>query len=321
MGAFLVVKGFVPLKALALALAWLALGCRSSAPEKIVVLPSPAPMAEFWAEPADISSRDLLHGVGGPALAADSKKPFTFVEEKKSGKSPGFTVKDAKGVTWSAKMGVEAQSEVAVSRLLWAIGFRQPPVYLLPSWTLEGGPDPGPKGPTRFRPNLPGWTESGSWLWRQNPFLGTRQLRGLVVFMRIVNNWDILDRNNLLYELDPPREGVSRFYVVKDLGASLGRTTAFRHQGTKNDVEDFEEQPFIDTVQGGIVHFENKGRRHRDLYRNISVEDVHWTCERLARLTPKQWRDAFQTAAYDEATAGRFIRRLQAKVEEGRRLQ
>jgi len=85
-------------------------------------------------------------------------------------------------------------------------------------------------------------------------------------------------------------------------------------------VEDFEKQGFIDRAKGGIVHFDDKGRRHRDLYRNISVEDVRWMCERLAKLTPKQWRDVFQTAGYDEATAGRFIRRFQAKVEAGRRL-
>jgi hypothetical protein len=321
MGAFLVMKSLVLVKAVVLALACLALGCRSTAPEKTVVLASPAPMAEFWVEPTDIASRDLFHGVGGPSLAPDAKAAFTFEAEKTSGKSPGYTVRDAKGLTWSAKMGVEAQSEVAVSRLLWAIGFRQPPVYLLPSWTLEGGPDPGPKGPTRFRPNLPGWIESGSWLWRKNPFRGTRQLRGLVVFMRIVNNWDILDRNNLLYELKPPRDGVSRFYVVKDLGASLGRTTALWHQGTKNDFEDFEKQPFIDKVVGGIVHFEDKGRRHRDLYRNISVEDVRWTCERLAKLSPKQWQDAFRAAHYNQETAARYIGRLLQKVEEGRRLQ
>jgi hypothetical protein len=321
MGAIAMMKGTVLLKVLVAAIASLALGCRSTTPDKVAVLPSPAPMAEFWADPTDIASRDLLHGVGGRALAPDPGTPFTFVEEKKTGKSPGYTVKDAKGTTWSAKMGVEAQVEVAVSRLLWAIGFRQPPVYLLASWTLEGGPQPGPQGPARFRPELPGWIDAGSWLWRQNPFLGTRELRGLIVFMRIVNNWDILDRNNLLYTLNPPREGVSRYYVVKDLGASLGRTTAFLHQGTKNDAEDFENQPFIDTVEAGIVHFENKGRRHRDLYRNISVADVRWTCELLGKLSAQQWQDAFRAAHYDQETAARYIGRLRQKVEEGRRLQ
>jgi len=299
------------------AIAVIAGGCRSIAPDKVVVLPSPAPMAEFWAEPSSIASRSLLHGEGGPALAPDPDARYTFVKKKEHGFSPGYTVKDEKGVIWNAKMGIEAQVEVAVSRLLWAIGFRQPPVYFLESWALVDGPEPGRKGPARFRPHLPGWKDRGSWLWRHNPFLGTRPLRGLVVFMRIVNNWDILDRNNELYELAPPRDGVTRYYVVKDLGSSLGRTTAFRHQGTKNNVEDFEKQPFIDKVEGGIVHFYRKGRRHRDLYRNISVEDVRWTCERLAKLTDRQWRDAFRAGGYTDEQATRFIARIKQKVDEG----
>jgi hypothetical protein len=260
-------------------------------------------VAEFWEEPSDIAARDLHYGVGGPALAPAPDSSFTFVKEKEGG-SPGYTVTDAAGTTWHVKMGPEAQAEVAVSRLLWAVGFRQPPVYLLPSWTLVGGPDPGPKGPGRFHPELRGWTEAGSWLWRRNPFVGTRPWRGLIVFMRMVSNWDLLDRNNQVYELDPPWAGMIRFYVAMDLGASLGRST-FPHQGTKNDPEDFE----------------NKGRRHRDLYRGISVDDVRWTCDLLAQLRPQQWLDAFRAAHYDQDTAARFIGRLRQKVDDGRRLR
>ena len=302
------------------ALAIAAACCRSTAPEKPVVLASPAPMAEFWAEPADITARDLLDGEGGPALAPDPAAPFTFVRAKTTGSSPGYTVTDARGVTWSVKMGVEARSEVAVSRLVWAIGFRQPPVYLLPSWTLAGGPAPGAQGPGRFRPDLPGWSDRGSWLWRDNPFRGTAPWRGLIVFMRLVNNWDILDRNNVLYDLDPPRDGVARYYVVRDLGASLGRST-FPHQGSKNDALEFDRQPFIGKVENGIVSFDNRGRRHHDLYENISVEDVQWTCDRLARLTPEQWLDAFRAAHYDQETAARYIGRLRQKIDEGRALR
>jgi hypothetical protein len=296
-------------------------GCGPKPPAKVVVLPSPGPMAELWIEPSDLGSRDLFHGIGGPSLAPDPARPFVFVEQKTSG-SPGYTVADAGGLRWSVKMGVEAQAEVAVSRLLWAIGFHQPPVYLLPSWTLEGGPEPGPKGPGRFRPHLPGWKNTGSWLWRQNPYVGTRPLKGLVVFMRIVNNWDLLDRNNEVYALDPSRDGVHRYYAVRDLGASLGHTTALgRHQGTKNDVEGFESQEYLEKVEDGFVHFDNKGRRHRDLHEKITVDDVKWTSELLARLTPQQWQDAFRAAHYDQETAARYIGRLRQKVDEGRALR
>jgi len=44
---------------------------------------------------------------------------------------------------------------------------------------------------------------------------------------------------------------------------------------------------------------------------------VRWTCEALAKLTPKQWQDAFRASGYDEATGDRFIRRMQQKVQQG----
>jgi hypothetical protein len=107
---------------------------------------------------------------------------------------------------------------------------------------------------------------------------------------------------------------------VKDLGASLGRST-FPHQGTKNDAQAFQMQPFVGKVEGGIVQFDDRGRRHHDLYENISVEDVRWTCDRLAKLTPEQWLDAFRAARYDQETAAQLIGRLHQKVDEGRALR
>jgi hypothetical protein len=281
--------------------------------------PTAEELARLWVEPGDLAERDLFHGVGGPKLAPAPTAIYRYVKKKTSGKSPGYTVADPQGLQWSVKLGPEAQAEVAVSRLLWAIGFHQPPVYALQTWTLADGPTPGPQqGPGRFRPSLHEWNESGSWSWAHNPFVGTRPFRGLIVFMRIVNNWDLLDRNNLVYHVKDARSGEPRrLYVVKDLGASLGKTKLFPHQGTKNAVEDFEEQEFIDRVEGGIVHFEDKGRRHRFLYENISTADVRWACALLSRLTDKQWRDAFRAAAYEDATAERFIRKLKEKVAHG----
>jgi hypothetical protein len=280
--------------------------------------PTPEEMAELWVEPKDLEERDLFHGAGGARLAPDPAAAYRYVKEKTSGKSPGYTVEDPKGIQWSVKLGPEAQSEVAASRLLWAIGYHQPPVYLLKSWSLNGGPNPGSQlGPGRFRPDAPGWKEVGPWNWYRNPFVGTQPYRGLIVLMRIINNWDLLNQNNLVYDLKEPVAGAMRLYVVKDLGASFGKTTFLPHQGTKNVVDDFEEQEYIDHAEGGIVRFEDKGRRHRALYEGLTTADVRWTSSLLARLRPKQWQDAFRAAGYDEPTANRFIRKLQEKVAQG----
>jgi len=138
--------------------------------------------------------------------------------------------------------------------------------------------------------------------------------------MRIVNNWDLLDRNNIIYEMREPLEGARRWYVVKDVGAALGKTSGLgvlSHQGSKNDVDDFEKQDFIKGVDGDRVRFDDAGILHRDLYKNVTVADVRWICERLDRLTPEQWKDAFRAARYRDDVADRFIRKIREKVAYG----
>ena len=49
--------------------------------------------------------------------------PFTFIEEDKSGESPKFEVRDARGDVWKIKLGPEAQAETVATRLVWAVGY------------------------------------------------------------------------------------------------------------------------------------------------------------------------------------------------------
>ena len=85
---------------------------------------TPAPqMRELWAE-AD-AGRDLFWGPGGREAAPGPHGEYQFVARDVTGKSPGYDVRDAHGQLWSVKLGPEAQSEVVVSRLLWAAGYFQ----------------------------------------------------------------------------------------------------------------------------------------------------------------------------------------------------
>jgi hypothetical protein len=110
-------------------------GCGRSL-QQAQVIPGPPPsIAELWQEPLDLERRDLFHGAGGSRLAPRDSV-FQFVARDTSGWSPGFDVKDTNGVEWSVKLGPEAQSEVVTSRVLWAIGFHQPPTY----YSLDSSP-------------------------------------------------------------------------------------------------------------------------------------------------------------------------------------
>ena len=276
-------------------------------------------LPELWQD-RDIASLDLYHGPGGRELQPRPGQAWRFEKKDTKGFSPGWDVVDADGREWSVKQGPEAQSEVVASRILWAMGYHQPPTYYVADWSLADGPETGPQTPGRFRPDLSGGRRTGEWSWENNPFAGTRPFRGLLVLQRILNNWDLLDRNNTIYEFDTPRDGVRRWYVVIDLGASFGKAYGLgsRRSGSRNDPADFEEQGYIeDLYADGSVEFDQLGKWHRGLFGELTVDDVRWTSERLDRITPAQWNDAFRAGGYDAATAERFIAQIRRRIDAG----
>lgn len=279
----------------------------------------PVRMAELWEPPTDLQQRDLVLGVGGTRDAPDPNEVYEFKEQKAVGTQPGYDVKDSKGREWSVKLGAEAKPEVAVSRLVWAVGYHQPSVYYLPRWTLLRDGKKTTQPGSRFR--LDNTKNLGEWSWRKNPFLNTRPLAGLFVLQVMVNNWDIKSQQNAIYEMkDDKTPGPRTQYMVKDLGASLGRS-AWPVGGTKADPDAFDDEVFIERVEGNRVHFGFQGSwLEPQLLREITPADVRWISELLSRLTPKQWSDAFRGAGFSDTEANRYIRRLQQKVAEGLKL-
>ncbi|MBI2221898.1 MAG: hypothetical protein HYU53_11915 [Acidobacteria bacterium] len=274
--------------------------------------PAPAQMAELWVEPSNIAARDLFWGPGGRALAPRNGATFTFKEEKAGGFSPGLTVEDAQGREWSAKQGPEAQTEVVASRIYWAAGYRQPPTYFLAHWSVEGGPSSGAQNSARFRPEI--GKVIGEWSLHRNPFVGTQPYRGLLALAVILNNWDIKPSQNKIYEFGEPRDGARRWYVARDLGATFGRPRW--PDGSRNNPDHFEAHPFIIAFDGDRPRFGDQGR-HDELLNQLRRRDIRWISERLARITDRQFADAFRAAGYPDAIAGRFIARLQEKIADG----
>ena len=305
-------------RSLALAAGVALSGCAVPQAPPRAVPPTPLEMAQFWVEPADLAERDLFAGPWGLEHAPDPAATYLFDEKKKqgffSGFSPGYTVKGPGGVEWSAKQGPEAQAEVTASRLVWALGFHQPPVYFLEEWTLSGGPNPGKQTRARFRPDIKELDNVGEWGWQSNPFRATEAHRGLMVMMIMLNNSDLKPAQNIIYDLKRPREGAQRWYVVRDLGHSFGETGKFR--ADRNDVVEFETEAFTKGVSNGKVKFNWSGF-HKELVTQLTPADVHWTCERLGRLSDRQWTDAFRAGGYDPELAARYIRRFKQKIAEG----
>jgi hypothetical protein len=295
---------------------------KTTAPDSTRVDPAP-----LWVEPSDLASRNFFDGAGGAAQRPPEGARFELIAVDKKGYSGGYDVRDPQGVKWSVKVGKEAQPEIAVSRILWGIGFHQPSNYLVTNWRLDGAAlPPEDASLARFRRDSEDQQVVGEWSWYENPFVGTQAYQGLVVANLMLNNWDWKTSNNKIYNLYDAREGPRQVYVVRDLGASLGKTsfptflrlTPMRGfgQGSRNDVAGFEEQGFIKGIDGRRVRFDYHGI-HNKIVDTVTVADVVWTCRLMARISDEQWRDAFRAAGFPPGEQQRYIQKLKSKIRDG----
>jgi hypothetical protein len=120
-----------------------------------------------------------------------------------------------------------------------------------------------------------------------------------------------------MYDLD---EGgrVTRWFVVRDLGAALGETG--RLAPKRNNIEEFEHETFITGVKDNFVEFKYGGWQPGLLRRTITVDDVKWAVGLLGALSDTQWHDAFRAGGYSDDLSERFIRKLKANIAAGQQL-
>jgi hypothetical protein len=321
MAAFRVVPtiGFI-------ALTWAIASCARPIIENRPQAPSAqpsAPVAELWIEPADLAQRNLFSGSADPNAAPSKSAEFKVLKLDTSGYSDGYDVAGPDGRQWDIKVGKEAQTEIVMSRILWALGYHQPATYYLTGWMLEGTyEDEG--APARFRLQSDHETE-GEWGWLDSPFSNARAFRGLIAINLLLSNWDFKTSNNRIYVTKGP-DGPVRRYVVQDLGASFGKPRLARSNkllallpgrvGTRNDIDDFEATRLIRHIRGSEVTLDYRGAAG-EILETMNVADVVWACELLNRLRDRQLDDAFRAAEYEPAVRARFIAKIRAKIQEG----
>ncbi|HEX8141327.1 MAG TPA: hypothetical protein VF553_01950 [Pyrinomonadaceae bacterium] len=290
------------------------------------VVPSGRPV--LWRNPANIRSRDLFLGPGGREMRPDTST-ITFIKAEKGGYSPKFRVRDGGGREWVAKLGKEAQSETAAVRLLWAVGYPTEINYLVPCAHIKGAPKPRKKVErcegdgfrnVRFEARPEHIERAGQWKWKRNPFVGQRELHGLVVMMGLINNWDIKDSNNVvLYVPGGSNRVAESHYAISDLGATFGRTGNvpffWRITRSRNNPKDYAQARFIDKVKGNRVAF-RYGGKNRGLFKEITVADAKWIGELLSRLSDQQIGDAFRAANYSPAEVMMLTDAVRRRINE-----
>jgi len=277
--------------------------------------PPSAQLAELWIDPGT-TTRDLFWGIGGEQRAPAKDATYTMKARDDSGFSSSYDVVGPDGIEWSAKLGPEAQTEVVVSRILWGLGYHQPPIYYLPSWNVDlGHGETKRESEARFRPKLPQLTHLKEyWHWAENPFLGAQEFRGMLVAMLMLNSTDLKDDNNSIYELSEPWDGASRWYLARDVGAALGETGKLYPR--RNWLQGFEKQAFLTEVSEQRVRFDYSGR-HQELLTMVTPSDVRWAAQHMSRLSDAQWRDAFRAGNYSDVDAARYIARIKEKIADG----
>jgi hypothetical protein len=145
--------------------------------------------------------------------------------------------------------------------------------------------------------------------------VGTREYNGLLSALMLINGTDLKNDNNEIYQVEgEANEQARRWYVVKDLGATLGETG--KVDPRRGYLEGFEREPFLLTPENGFARFAYRGL-HRELLQNIPIDHLKWACSRVLAITDHQWSDAFAAGNYDAQSTARYVARIRAKAQEG----
>ena len=292
----------------------------------------------IWTDPGDISSKDLRHGAGGES--EQPKLPVKFLEEDKAGHNSKFEVEDANGTKWKAKLGIEAQPEVAASRLMWAVGYFTNDNYLIRNLEVTGLPrklrrgqghvtSPNHLDQARLQKRPDGMDKAGEWKWKKNPFKGKREFNGLRVMMALLGNWDLKNDNNAIYT---GKDG-AKHYLVTDLGTAFGASgDRWTEAQSKNDLQAYRTTKFITKKTPKYVsfsfprfppflyffnlpHFLHQWSM-RSVGNKIPREDAKWIGSLLAQLSKKQIEDAFLAGGYSDEEASAFATAVQTRIAE-----
>lgn len=294
-------------------------------------------------ELSDVPTLDVYDGIGGKEGAPDPDATYTFISEDLSQTQPKFDVRDPQGRRWRIKVGVEAQPETAATRLVWAAGYYVDEDYYLDTVKVKGLPKlhrgekfveaGGVVRGARLKLMPKKQKNIGYWKWPDNPFVNTTDFNGLRVMMALINNWDLVTRNNKVYEVDGQRR-----YVVSDLGASFGRSgNEFTRK--KGDLDAYAHSQFIVKATPEVVAFSDHSRplppaflappvasipRHyysslahgEQVVKNIPPADVKAIAQRLAQLSEDQIRDCFRAAGYSPEEVDGYTKVVRDRIAQ-----
>jgi hypothetical protein len=282
----------------------------------------------LWTDPGPIESIDFTMGAGGAAKAP--RPPFTFVSEDSGGTSPKVIVKDAAGIEWRVKGGLEVRAESFVTRVVTALGY-----YAESTWFMAKGRIENVTGLTRaggfvspdgsftyasFERRDPELKFSKqSWLWNASPFNGSRELNGLKVLMMLFSNWDNKDARDSYRGSNTgvleSADGKRLIYFVNDWGQTMGSWGHMFGRSSWNCAGyEAQSSQFVQGVSGGAVQFGYRGQHTWDFRRGIPVEHVRWLMQYLRRVTDAQIHVGLLASGASAGEEACFSKAIRARI-------
>ena len=137
-----------------------------------------------------------------------------------------------------------------------------------------------------------GGDEAATWSWHDNPFVGTREFNGLRVMMALLNNWDLKDVNNRVFDTIAGGEQ----YGITDLGATFGRTGNIITR-SKGVSKDYAETKFIARVTATHVDFVMQSRPFLPLVVHLPNYRSRTRMEGIVKRVPSPTRAGSEIAS------------------------
>ena len=185
--------------------------------------------------------------------------------------------------------------------------------YFVPSITIPGK---GTFENVRLEARPENIKRLDEWKWKENPFVGTKELQGLKMMMVFMSNWDVLDLQNKVLAVNGENH-----YIVSDLGATFGKLGGnnfpiiYRLGRKTGSPEHFEDTKLVRFVEDGEVELAYKGK-NRGVFKGFTVDDARWLAGLLTQLSDKQIGDAFRAANYNAEEVATFTGAVRSKITE-----
>jgi hypothetical protein len=285
----------------------------------------------LWQDPGDPAQADMSRPARGVALPVP---PFQFLREDLSGNSAKVAIRDAAGLEWQVKGGPEGRSESFTTRIVSALGYYADAVCFLKEGRIENVRGPLKRASGFIKPDgsftyaafelrdpTQRYLMGRDWTWVDNPFAGTRELKGLKILAMLFSDWDNKDRRDrrqgsntgIMQSMQRP---VRETYFINDWGQALGAWGRFGGRSTWTCRDYTRQTPmFITGVYDDRIAFGYEGQHTADFSHDIAPSDAAWLLRYLGRITPAQVRTALSHSGASPEEEECFSRPLLQRIE------